>query len=69
MVEIKNFVKNNINKELKVVIDEGRSKKSVKQGKILKVYDNIFLIEIDNKTLSYSFTDVLIKKINFCNFY
>ena len=67
MADIKEFVKKNIGKELKIILDEGRSKKSLKIAKIKKVYENIFLIEIDEKIVSFSFTDVLIKKINFVN--
>lgn len=67
MSEIKKFIKKNMNKELKLILDEGRSKKSLKVGTIKKTYDNVFLIEIDEKVLSFSYTDVLIKKINFLN--
>lgn len=67
MLDIKNYINNNINKELKIILDEGRSKKSLKIGKIIRTYENIFLIEIDERVLSFSYTDVLIKKINFVN--
>lgn len=65
MNDIKNFIKNNVSKELKVIIDEGRSKKTLKIGKIINIYPNIFTIMIDNNLLSYSYADVLIKRIIF----
>ena len=69
MIEIKEFIKNNKGKSLKLVIDEGRSKKALKSGKIIDYYPNIFTILVDEKLLSFSYSDVLIKKIIFVKWY
>ena len=67
MEEIKNYIKNNVNKELKFIIDEGRSKKKLNIGRIKKSYPHIFTIIVDGKLLCFSYSDVLIKKIIFLN--
>ena len=64
MIEnIREELMTNLNKELNIIIDEGRSRKIECKGFIDKLYSNIFTINIDNKIYSYSYSDILTKKI------
>lgn len=63
--EIKKDLKEKVGKEVLIVINEGRSKNTKTKGIIKKLYSNIFIIEIDGTDLSFSYSDVLTKKIIF----
>lgn len=61
--EIQKKLKNLINKELYVEIDEGRSRKIKQKAKIKGVYDKIFTIELNNIVISFSYSDIICKTI------
>lgn len=63
--EIKKELKSKEGKEVYVVINEGRSRKNKVKGVLKKLYSNIFLISVDGMDLSFSYSDVLTKKIIF----
>lgn len=63
--EIKKELKEKIGKEVDVVINEGRSKKIKTKGVIKNLYSHIFIINVEDKDLSFSYSDVLTKKIIF----
>jgi len=50
-------------KSLVAIIDEGRSRKRKEKCKIKNIYSRIFTIEVDNKILSFSFSDLICKTI------
>jgi uncharacterized protein Veg len=62
-----NNIKEDLNKKLnstcEIIINERRSKKIKCIGKVIKLYSNIFIINIDGKNISFSYSDVLTKKI------
>ena len=49
--------------KLQVIIDEGRSRKRKEKCKIKKIYNRIFLLELNNEILSFSFNDLICKTI------
>lgn len=67
MIDIKEYIRKNVNKKVKFILDEGRSRKKLQIGIIKAYYSNIFTILVDEKLLSFSYSDVLIKKIIFIN--
>lgn len=63
--EIKKELKLKEGKEVYVMINEGRSKKNKVKGLLKKLYSNIFILNVDGMDLSFSYSDVLTKKIIF----
>ena len=64
MIEnIKNELKEKLNKTVKVYVNEGRSKTNVFNGILKEMYSNIFLIESDNQKFCYTYSDILTRKI------
>lgn len=63
--EIKKELKLKEGKEVYVVINEGRSKKNKVKGLLKKLYSNIFILNVEGMDLSFSYSDVLTKKIIF----
>lgn len=63
--EIKNDIKSKLNKKVNIILNETRSKKIKCIGIIKEIYPNVFSVEIDGKiySYSYSYSDILIKKI------
>lgn len=49
--------------KLQAVIDEGRSRKRKEKCKIKKIYNRIFLIQIKDEILSFSYNDLICKTI------
>ena len=60
---IKKELLNLKDKPLIAIIDEGRSRKRKEKCKIKNVYNRIFTIQIDDKILSFSFSDIICKTI------
>ena len=61
--ELQNKLMSLIDKEILVIIDEGRSRKRKEKAKIKGVYDRIFTLEINNIIMSFSYSDLLCKTI------
>ena len=49
--------------KLQIVIDEGRSRKRKEKCKIKKIYNRIFLIQINDEIISFSYNDLICKTI------
>lgn len=60
---IRNDIKKNIGKRVKIVTKCCRNKSDVFVGIINGVYPNIFTISDGNETNSFSFSEILIKDI------
>ena len=50
-------------KEVIVIIDEGRARKREEKGFIRGIYDRVFTIEINNLLTSFSYSDLICKTI------
>lgn len=61
--DIRNDMKKNIGKQVKIVTKCCRNKSDVFVGVINGVYPNIFTISDGNETKSFSFSELLIKDI------
>lgn len=61
--DIKMKLKTKMNDSITIVINEGRNKKLKLNGKLENMYPNIFVVNCENKLYSFSYSDVLIKKI------
>lgn len=51
------------NMKVKLIINEGRSKKRKEIGIIKELYNNIFIVEIDNINMSFSYSDIISKSV------
>ena len=63
--KIKNDINNNIGNSIKVIHNEGRNKIYEYSGKVIEVYNNIFIV-LDNKNdskRSFSYYDVLTETV------
>lgn len=63
--QIKEELKEKINKKVKVVVYESRSRKVEYEGILKSLYPHIFILEIDGRDMSFSYSDILTKKIIF----
>jgi uncharacterized protein Veg len=64
MIEkLRNELNNLKNKEVDIIIDEGRSRKRKEKGIIKEIYNRTFIIEINNMNSSFSFADLINKTI------
>ena len=53
-----------IGKKIKIKYNLGRNKYEYYEAKIIKIYNSVFLIELDNHTIkSFSFADIVTKSI------
>ena len=69
--KIKRDINNNLGNNIKVIHNEGRNKIYEYNGKVVEVYNNIFIV-LDNDSdskRSFSYYDVLTKtvQISFCH--
>lgn len=67
---IKNNLKEHVGDEVLIRCNLGRNKYEKYNGKIIKMYNNVFLFEDNNKDIkSFSYNDVIMKiiKIDFLN--
>lgn len=72
---VRNAVRNQMGKKVKVRINRGRHKVDVTEGIISETYPSIFLIKIQEskdmpvRVVSYSYTDILTKDVELilCN--
>ena len=62
-INIKNELNNLKNKKIIAIIDEGRSRKRKQICKIKGIYNRIFTIEIDGLLQSFSYSDLICKRI------
>ncbi len=63
--KIKECINNNLGNDITIIHNEGRNKIFEYSGKLIEVYNNIFII-LDDKYLSkrsFSYYDVLIKTV------
>ncbi len=49
--------------KVKIIINEGRSKKRKEIGIIKELYNNIFIVEINNINMSFSYSDIISKSV------
>ena len=61
--EIKNKLNKLINKDIFIVIDEGRSRKRKEKAVIKGVYNRIFTIKVNDLLMSFSYSDLICKTI------
>lgn len=62
--KVKIFIKSLIGKEVSIKVNLGRNKEDKYNGIIDKMYDNIFTVRDNNIIKSYSYSDILIKKVS-----
>lgn len=66
---VRNAVKNQTGKRVKIRINRGRHKVDISEGIISETYPSIFLVKIQEskdtpvKVVSYSYTDILTKDV------
>ena len=60
---IRNTLNDLKNKDVIIIIDEGRSRKRREIGKINGVYNRIFTILINDVLMSFSYSDIINKTI------
>lgn len=61
---IKDVLKPYIGKIIKIKSNLGRNKYETYEAKIIKLYNQVFLIELKNKTIkSFSYADIITKTI------
>lgn len=64
MIEtIKNNLKNNLNKEVKIIAKENRNRNEVFYGYITEIYNRVFIVSNGIEKKSYSYSDILSKDI------
>lgn len=67
--KVRNAVRNQTGKKVKVRINRGRHKVDVTEGIISETYPSIFLIKIQDdkdmsvRTISYSYTDIITRDV------
>lgn len=64
---MKDTIKNKMlelkDKKVKIIINEGRSKKRKVDGYIRGIYKNTFVIDINNIWESFSYSDIICNKV------
>ena len=64
MIEkIKENLSKLVDKNIKIVVDIGRNKIETYEGKITKLYDNVWIFKTNNFIKSFSYKDILIKMV------
>ena len=61
--KIKKDINHNMGNEVKVIHNEGRNKIYEYNGKIVEVYNNIFIVMSDDVKKSFSYRDILTNNI------
>ena len=56
---IKNKLSLILGKNITIIVDVGRNKYEKYKGKILSLYDNIWLFESNNILMSFSYSDII----------
>ena len=65
MIEsIKNQVRANLNKEVKVISKENRNRNEVFYGYIVECYSHVFIVSNEIERKSYTYNDILSKDIS-----
>ncbi len=61
ITKIKNIIKNNFGKQVEIMYNEGRNKIFVYRGRIIEVYNNVFIIMDDENSCKrcFSYYDIL----------
>ena len=60
---VKNQIKNNLNKEVKVISKENRNRNEVFYGYIVEIYSHVFIVSNGIERKSYTYNDILSKDI------
>ena len=60
---IQNKLKDLVDKDILVVIDEGRSRKRKERAKIKGIYNRIFTLQVNDLLMSFSYSDLICKTI------
>ena len=67
MKQIKQYIKDHEGKIVKLTLENGRKREKNKQGRIVEVYQSLFIVEYEdpNNTFveSYTYSDILTEKI------
>ena len=61
---IKDTIKKNIGKNVRVTVYGMRNKINYYEGQIYKMYPNIFTIYLDNEEKSFAYRDIITKDIS-----
>lgn len=61
--KIKDIISDHKGKNIIISIKNGRQKKEIIEGIIVEIYDRIFILNTINGFVSFSYADVLSKKI------
>lgn len=61
--KIKDNINSNVGNDVKIIHNEGRNKIYEYAGKIIEVYNNIFIVLSDDVKKSFSYRDVLTKNV------
>lgn len=65
MIEsIKSEIMNNLNKEVKIISKENRSRNEIFYGYISECYSHVFIVSNGIEKKSYSYNDILSKDIH-----
>ena len=60
---VRQSIKNQIGSKIKISANRGRHKFVTAKGVITQTYPNIFLVELENKTVSFSYQDVITRDV------
>lgn len=60
---IKSKIKENLNKEVKIIAKENRNRNEVFYGYIIEYYSHVFIVSNGIERKSYSYNDILSKDI------
>lgn len=65
--KIKEDLKNNFNKKIKIKVYSGRGKYEIIEGVISNMYDRIWTFKTGNSLKSYTYVDLLLKDVEICS--
>ena len=65
--KIKENIKNNQNKLIKLRVYNGRGKYDMFEGYICEIYDKIWTFKSNNLLKSFTYVDVLLKDVEICS--
>jgi len=64
ITKIKNNINSNLGSSVKIIYNGSRNKKEEYDGIIKEVYNNIFIVKLENEEIkSFSYSDVLTKTV------
>lgn len=65
--KIKETLKNNINKKIKIKVYSGRGKYEIIEGVIFNMYDRVWTFKTEYSLKSYTYVDLLLKDVEICS--